>query len=535
MPSSSSGGQGIAQRLSWISAFRIVATLLLLGAYAAHLFSRPLPLELGPAEAWLFVLVGLSFFASLIYSLWLRDGRGLGALAVIQILGDAAFAAGLTSLTGGLESPFIFVFLLAVLLGAVVLDQRGALLAAGANSIALIAMALVRWSVEQPRPPAAQWLFPVLVDVMAQFLVGALSGYLARQLTATGGRLVEREADLSALANLQRQILSCMPSGLMTLDPSGRITFVNRAATQILGLHEPQLPLIDSLLPGVQKLAPHPRRHELKISNRPEDKVLGLSVVPLEGGEPGDALVVFQDLTALRRAQEELARADRLASLGKLSAQLAHEIRNPLASMRGAAQLLAEGNSTGLVTTRLTGILVREADRLGGLVEDFLRFARPSSPRRQKVDLAELAHQTVELLRVDPLANSVRLSENVEPVQAEVDPDQIRQVLINLVRNALAAAGAGGEVRVHARPVEEGAELEVWDSAGKIAEEDLPRLFEPFFSRHPAGTGLGLSMVHTIVAAHEGRVRVSSSPGRGTSFVVSLPGGAELQRADTNR
>lgn len=535
MRSSNAVRETIAQRLSWISAFRIVATLLLLAAYVGQLLSRPPPVEIGPVEAWLFALVGLSFFASLIYSLWLRDGRRLGTLAVIQIFGDGAFGAGLSALTGGLESPFIFVFLLAVLLGAVALDQRGAMLAASANSIAMLAMAVVRWSLETTRPFLPVQVFPLFVDVMAQFLVGALSGYLARQLTATGGRLVEREADLSALANLQRQILSCMPSGLMTLDPSGRITFVNRAATQILSLDDVQRPLIDSLLPGIQKLAPHPRRHELKIFGRPEDKVLGLSVVPLEGGAPGDALVVFQDLTALRRAQEELARADRLASLGKLSAQLAHEIRNPLASMRGAAQLLANGGAPGAVTTRLTGILVREADRLGELVEDFLKFARPSSPRRQKVDLAELVHQTVEMLRVDPLANSVRLSEAVEPVDADVDPDQIRQVLINLARNALSAAGVDGEVRVQARPSQQGAELEVWDSAGKIAEEDLPRLFEPFFSRHAGGTGLGLSTVHTIVTAHEGKIHVSSSPTRGTSFIVSLPRGAELQRADIGR
>ena len=531
MPSSSSAGQGIAQRLSWISAFRIVATLLLLAAYAAHLLSRQQPVILGPAEAWLFVLVGLSFFASLIYSLWLRDGRKLGQLALVQILGDSVFAAALSGLTGGLDSPFVFAFLLAVLLGAMALDARGALLAASANAIGFLVL-VVEGHV--PWRPISHWLFPLVVNVMAQFLVAALAGYLARQLTATGGQLVKREADLSALTQLQQQILSCMPSGLLTLDALGRITYINRAANQILGLAgEP--PHIEALLPGIRGLAPHPRRHELKIAKPPEPKVLGLSIVPLEGGDPGEALVVFQDLTALRRAEAELARADRLAALGTLSAQLAHEIRNPLASMRGAAQLLAQGAAPGPVTGKLTGILVREADRLGGLVEDFLQFARPSVPRRQSVELDELVRQTVETMRVDPLAGSVRLVEEIAKVSASVDPDQIRQVLINLVRNALAAAGPQGEVRVEVAPTPAGIELKVWDSAGSIAEEDLPRLFEPFFTRHPGGTGLGLSTVHTIVTAHGGRIRVASSPKQGTTFVVSLPKEAELQHADSGR
>jgi two-component system sensor histidine kinase PilS (NtrC family) len=313
-----------------------------------------------------------------------------------------------------------------------------------------------------------------------------------------------------------------MPSGLLTVDAADQMTFANRSAAQILGLGESGHQDVQRILPELRKLAPHPRRHELRIEIAGQPRVLGLSMVPLEG-QPGVSLVVFQDLTALRRAEEELARVDRLAALGTLSAQLAHEIRNPLAAMRGAAQMLAEGGDSAQATGKLTGIVIREADRLTALVEDFLRFARPSEPKHQSTAVDELVRQVLEAMRVDPLADRVAVEEQLVPLIAQVDPDQLRQVVINLVRNALAAAGPGGEVKVSLAEAENAARLEIWDSAGSIEERDLPRLFEPFFTKRPGGTGLGLSTVHSIVTAHQGRISVSSSPGRGTTFSVTLP------------
>jgi two-component system sensor histidine kinase PilS (NtrC family) len=248
-------------------------------------------------------------------------------------------------------------------------------------------------------------------------------------------------------------------------------------------------------------------------------RILGLTVSALST-PPAPLLVVFQDLTELRRAEQELRRADRMAELGALSAQLAHEIRNPLAAMRGSAQLLAPGADPE--NQRLVDILTREADRLGELVTDFLVFARPPAPVRRPCDLDDLVRQTLELLSSDPLAFGVSI--DVEPggLQAEVDPDQVRQVLLNLIRNALAAAGRGGRVRTFFTRADGQVRIHVWDSGGSIATADLPRIFEPFFTKRPGGTGLGLSTVHSIVRAHGGQIEVSSSPGEGTEFVVGF-------------
>jgi two-component system sensor histidine kinase PilS (NtrC family) len=285
---------------------------------------------------------------------------------------------------------------------------------------------------------------------------------------------------------------------------------------------------VEALLPGVDVRALVPR-HELPVDTPRGPRILGLSVGPLEGSLEAARLVIFQDLTALRRTEDELRRADRLAALGTLAAQLAHEIRNPLASMRGSAQMLAQDARGEAGTERLTAILLRESDRLSRLVEDFLRFARPPPPQLQSVALEALVSETVEMLRADPLGRGVQVALELTPVRARVDPDQFRQVLLNLLRNAFQAAGAGGRVRVALEVEgEEGTpRLRIWDSAGAIPEEHLGRIFEPFFTTRSGGTGLGLSSAHSIVRAHGGRIQVSSAPRMGTEFVVALPPAAE--------
>jgi two-component system sensor histidine kinase PilS (NtrC family) len=183
---------------------------------------------------------------------------------------------------------------------------------------------------------------------------------------------------------------------------------------------------------------------------------------------------------------------------------------------------------------KLSGILVREADRLSALVEDFLRFARPTPPALRRTALNDLTAQVVEMLRCDPLTHKVRLVDDSQPVTHPVDPDQIRQVLLNLIRNACAAVGPGGEVRVGAMSDAGAARVRVWDSGGHISSEDLPLLFEPFFSKRLNGTGLGLSTAHSIVHAHGGTIEVTSSPESGTEFVILLPPGSE-EHVDTDR
>jgi len=531
VPSSSAAeapdaGSSLRPRLVWVTAFRTVAATLLLAVYGVRLLSRPTAEALAGEDLLSLWLVGSIYLLVLVQALFLRDSKPGLRSALVHVAGDVAIATVLVFLTGGPESPFTFTYLLSVVGAAILLGQWGALAAAAAcaTSFLVLAAAISSGTIRSPVPistlPVGRLAFLCASNVLAQFLTAVLTGFLARQLTTAGGRLSARERDLRELTLLQQQILSAMPSGLLTCDTEGRITYVNRAAQQILGLDPLALPgNVEDLIPGVRTLFTGKPRSEVMANTPAGRRILGLTVSALSAA-PAPLLVVFQDLTDLRRAEQELRRADRLAELGALSAQLAHEIRNPLAAMRGSAQLLSPGGDPE--TERLVGILTREADRLGELVTDFLVFAGPPAPVLQPCDLDELVRQTIELVSSDPLASGVTIDLQPGGLQAEVDPDQVRQVLLNLLRNALAAAGKGGRVRTFFSRVDGQVRVHVWDSGGSIATADLPRIFEPFFSKRPGGTGLGLSTVHSIVRAHGGQIQVSSSPGEGTEFVVGF-------------
>jgi two-component system sensor histidine kinase PilS (NtrC family) len=258
---------------------------------------------------------------------------------------------------------------------------------------------------------------------------------------------------------------------------------------------------------------------------------LGYSTFPLlgrDGAELGRA-VIFQDLTELRAMEERVARSERLADLGRVSAGLAHELRNPLASMMGAVELLRDTAALGEDDRRLLSIVLREGGRLAQLVADFLAFARPAPLRRQAVDLATLVGETLDAFAHDPAASGVALERTLQPTPSRGDPDQLRQVLWNLLLNAAQAlprvdGAARGQVRVACAPVPGGgAELSVEDDGCGIAAADRERIFTPFFTTRPSGTGLGLATVHRIVDAHGGAITVDAPGPRGARFRVWLP------------
>ncbi len=514
-------------KLTWLAAFRVSVTSLLLGFLAVR---RALasPAELTTADQLAFALIGAVYVLTLAYAVGLRRGLASIGFAYAQVLGDVVLASSVVFLTGSGESPFTFTYSVAVVAAAILLYQRGALIAALSSAVAFSAVVLtvqlriVGGTLEAHPLPQGRLAFVLASNAIAQISIGILAGYLSRQLVAAGGRLKAGQERIEQLVDLQNLILSAMPGGLITCEQSGRVTFVNPAAEAILGRISGDWPEdVEQLLPGIRKLMHGVKRAELTVPTPAGQRTLGLTVTPLRESNQA-MLVVFQDLTELRRAEEQLRTVDHLASLGKFSAQLAHEIRNPLAAMRGAAQMLGDEGSGAAPTARLSRILVREADRLSALVDDFLKFARPPPPKLEPIDLGRLVSDTVEMLKVDPLARGVTLDVSTVSVLGRGDASQLQQVLINLVRNALVAAGPGGRVRVSVDQREGQPLIHVWDSAGKIPSSDLLRIFEPFYTTRDGGTGLGLSTAHTIVRGHGGRISVTSTPAAGTEFVVAL-------------
>jgi two-component system sensor histidine kinase PilS (NtrC family) len=490
----------------WFTLFRTVLAALLLIVVAVQLAWRGRLEPAGAQEYVAFTLLAMVFVFTLITGVVLRGGEVRRSAAWTHVLFDLALSTIVVSMTGGAESPFSFLFLLAIIGAATLLGRSGALSAVVGSMVAMAVISIRPWQL------GASWkVFDLAVHGMAQVLIGLLSAFVAEQLLRSERGRSASEEDLKRLTVLHRQILTSLPAGVLTCDHQGVVTFINPAAQVMLGA-QPAPETIARLLSGTRDV----RRLELQVATHRGERTLGLSRTALS--DEGGTLVVFQDLTELRRLESELERIDHLASLGRVSAQLAHEIRNPLAAMRGAAQML---QSDGGAPTRLAGLIVREADRLAALVDASLQLARPPPPTLARVNLELVVGETVDMLRSDPSLASIE--EDLSPVEASVDVGQVKQVMINLLRNAAAAVKSGGRIRVRTNEVEGRAQIEVWDSAGAVAEEDLERIFDPFFTRSQSGTGLGLSTVRSIVHAHGGQIWVKSSPQEGTTFSVVLP------------
>ena len=459
---------------------------------------------------------------------------------------DIVLITAIVASTGGGRSIFGFLYVLSVTGACVLLSRTGGLAMAGVASVLYTGVVLARTVFptnvffEAPGETAALELLSMFLNAGTVLIVAIVAGGLAERFRATSLELETKQKDLRDLQVFKDLVFQSVGTGLIALDRDHRITAFNGAAEEITGRSAPEtigrpwtaifgdavpLPEIEAVIGGSPRAS---TRHEALL-RRPDGTAVPvrLTFSALRSGEGARLGLIGarDDLSAIRAMEARMRQADRLATLGRMAANIAHEIRNPLASLTGAIEVLTSTAAAGDARERLSQIVVRESERLNQIITNFLEYARPAPLTLESVDVAEALEGVLVLLEHHGASGGLKMVRAFSsPLVWRVDPQQFRQVLWNLCRNAVEAMPEGGELRVGATVVP-GQRLEVWvaDSGHGIAPDDLAHVFEPFFSTKPGGTGLGLSLVHRIVQEHGGEVDVRSTLGLGTTFTVTLP------------
>ncbi|MBI5888231.1 MAG: PAS domain S-box protein [Deltaproteobacteria bacterium] len=555
-----------------------------------------------PAYYPIYAIVVVISLLTIFYAKALSWTNNLRVFTYAQVVVDIALVTVIVYVSGGIESYLTILYFLSVMGSSLLLNRTGGLVAASLASAAygvlvdldFYGMLPVKYKVFWI-PVTFEWQDVVTrasTNILAFFVVGYLTGYLAERTERVEKELHEKGVDLERLERLSRHIFEHITSGIMTLDAVMRITSFNRAAQAITGypLRDVYYRNVNEIFPGLMTGSPlrgldpvtaEPDIRLERMFTRPDGVEVFIGFTISKGYDGGSAaagvmdflyggkavasdfeaaaIVIFQDLTKLKNIEEQLRRADRLKALGELSVGIAHEVRNPLASISGSIQVLKEDLKLRDEDLRLMDIIIRETERLNALIADFLVFARPAREKMDRINLSDLVNETVKLFRNSAEVEGIEIISRVEGgIFVSGDARQIGQIFWNLLLNSAHAMGSSplrgsnpfkgrkgrmtvsssfrrGSLHAGRKDVEPSqradaaasgdtfAEIQIEDTGCGIAPENIERIFDPFFSTKDSGTGLGLAIAHRVAQSHGGDIEVKSTAGKGAVFTVLLP------------
>jgi two-component system, NtrC family, sensor histidine kinase PilS len=535
----------LRRKLRWLIGIRAVISTVLLGSTIFFQITAPGSFPVNP----FFFLIGLTYGLTAVYAGTLRHADRYRWLVELQLAGDVLVVSAFIYFTGGITSYFSSLYVLAIVAASTVHFRRGGLLVAGLSALLYGGVVLAQymtaegllhdpWLVSPVLPPRSVAQYTYLLNTFGFVAVALLSGSLAEGVRSAGARLVLASTEIAQLQALNQHVIDSLPSGLATTDRQGCVQTFNRAAefitgqplasvigrpiAEVLQLSQETVDALTAGLGGIRgrRMEGHYLRDGLPVE-------IGLSAANLEtpDGRAG-FLFTFQDVTEFKKLERDARMQQRLAAVGEMAAGIAHEIRNPLASMSGSIQILRQDLPLSAEQEQLMDIVLRESERLNTTIGSFLAYARPQRFAIERFDVRRTLNDAALLLR-----NSAEVQENhvidVDVSDAELwyeaDEGQIKQIVWNLATNGLRAMSNGGRLVLQGGYGEDGVVITVRDEGVGIPAAELDGLFQPFHGRFVKGSGLGLAIVHRIVTDYNGEIRVQSQPGEGTTVSVRLP------------
>jgi two-component system sensor histidine kinase PilS (NtrC family) len=503
---------------------------------------------------YLYIAIVLSYGWLLArYAFW---GGGYVPLPflILQAMVDVAFVSIIVFSTGLYDSVFAFMYIIIILFGSLELHMKGAMIWAmltAATYVTLLYLqtigVLVPPGVEISHINWSQFLRPSIIHSLGFLLTGVLSGILGEDIRTAREGMQDRESILQKLETFHKHVVENIPSGIVTVDTDARVSLINDTACTILGVSKGDVTgrPVKEILMGVdlgvgRADLPVPRPEIVFRRSDGTEILLGFSSSPMKDadGTVTGNVVIFQDLTPVKQMEERIRIADRLAGVGELAAGLAHEIRNPLASITGSSQMLREAPDLPEMSRTLLDIIERESTRLNGLISDFLAYAGPKMKNVGPVNMTELAAEIVEAVCTGEGREKEVVVEGLATREFHVDGDaeQLKQVLWNLLRNAIQATPSGVTVTLdlfsQIRHKQRYVVTTVSDMGEGIPPDIVGKIFNPFFTSKAEGTGLGLAISQRIVHYHRGFIEVRSAPETGSVFSFFLPERGEPSGGD---